>query len=437
MAKLDFTFDESPWEQYLFSRQMGDSVSAAQLLTLLEGEEEQAVEDALQRIEEACMTLDLTGLPKTGAAGEAALRLKQEMGMAKRNYSTWALEEGDPLGLYLEELAATPAFGDENLLAEKCARGNENAMVQLTNLGLSRVVELLYGLPGASAVGVFTTYLSDNPAILTLANDNNFRRYFKKYQLPALTNIGTAFGMGLIITTFMIGLGEGFALAVLIGNLGAVVGSIVSTRLMLHFTAKLYGKEAECEIIGDDPHIDIHKFRTVRKGSTASRVMDAILEGGKTGVDMGLSVIPGVLIICTMVLMLTNGTADTGYYPGAAFEGVGLLPWLGDKLSFILQPLFGFQSSEAIAVPITALGAAGAAIGMAERLVAGGLANAHDVAVFTAMCMCWSGYLSTHVAMMDSLKCHFLTGKALLYHTIGGLCAGFVANWLYHLLSML
>ena len=142
MAKLDFTFDESPWEQYLFSRQMGDSVSAAQLLTLLEGEEEQAVEDALQRIEEACMTLDLTGLPKTGAAGEAALRLKQEMGMAKRHYSTWALEEGDPLGLYLEELAATPAFGDENLLAEKCVRGNENAMVQLTNLGLSRVVEL-------------------------------------------------------------------------------------------------------------------------------------------------------------------------------------------------------------------------------------------------------------------------------------------------------
>ena len=142
MAKLDFTFDESPWEQYLFSRQMGDSVSAAQLLTLLEGEEEQAVEDALQRIEEACMTLDLTGLPKTGAAGEAALRLKQEMGMEKKHYSTWALEEGDPLGLYLEELAATPAFGDENLLAEKCARGNENAMVQLTNLGLSRVVEL-------------------------------------------------------------------------------------------------------------------------------------------------------------------------------------------------------------------------------------------------------------------------------------------------------
>ena len=313
---------------------------------------------------------------------------------------------------------------------------SEFGVISLLNKLLSRVVELLYGLPGASAVGVFTTYLSDNPAILTLANDNNFRRYFKKYQLPALTNIGTAFGMGLIITTFMIGLGEGFALAVLIGNLGAVVGSIVSTRLMLHFTAKLYGKEAECEIIGDDPHIDIHKFRTVRKGSTASRVMDAILEGGKTGVDMGLSVIPGVLIICTMVLMLTNGTADTGYYTGAAFEGVGLLPWLGDKLSFILQPLFGFQSSEAIAVPITALGAAGAAIGIVETLVHTGLAGAHDIAVFTAMCMCWSGYLSTHVAMMDTLKEGHLTGKAILCHTIGGLCAGIAANWGYNLLML-
>jgi len=142
MAKRDFTFDTAPWEQYLFTRQMGDTVSAAQLLTLLEGEEEQAVEDALQRIEEACMVLDLTGLPKTGASGEAALRLRQEMGMARKHYSTWALEEGDPLGLYLEELAATPAFGDENLLAEKCARGNEAAMVALTNLGLNRVVEL-------------------------------------------------------------------------------------------------------------------------------------------------------------------------------------------------------------------------------------------------------------------------------------------------------
>ena len=141
MANLDFSFELSPWETYLQKLQLGDSVSAANLLTLLEGEEEQAVEEALQHIEDGCMVLDLTDLPK-GASGEAALRLRQEMGMVKKHYSQWVLEPGDPLGLYLEELAATPAFGDENLLAQLCAQGDENAMLQLTNLGLSRVVEI-------------------------------------------------------------------------------------------------------------------------------------------------------------------------------------------------------------------------------------------------------------------------------------------------------
>ena len=322
---------------------------------------------------------------------------------------------------------------------------SEFGVISLLNKLLSPVIRIVYGLPGASAVGVFTTYLSDNPAILTLANDNNFRRYFKKYQLPALCNIGTAFGMGLIITTFMAGLhsptGESFGLAVLIGNLGAVVGSIVSTRLMLWRTAKIYGKEEMCDVDDGVEAMDVNKFRKVREGSVGSRFLDALLEGGKSGVDMGMAVIPGVLIICTIIMMLTNGTSTDpetlGQYTGAAYEGVAILPWIGDKLSFILQPLFGFQSSEAIAVPITALGAAGAAIGIVKDLVEGGLANAHDVAVFTSMCMCWSGYLSTHVAMMDSLKCSKLTGNAIICHTIGGLCAGVFANWAYQLLILI
>ncbi len=317
---------------------------------------------------------------------------------------------------------------------------SEFGVIALLNKLLGRVIEFVYGLPGASAVGVFTTYLSDNPAILTLANDNNFRRYFKKYQLPALCNIGTAFGMGLIITTFMAGLpspsGESFGLAVLVGNLGAIVGSIVSTRLMLWRTAKIYGKEEMCDCGDDTQQMDVHKYRKVREGSIGSRFLDALLEGGKSGVDMGLSIIPGVLIICTLVMMLTNSPSAEGF-TGAAYEGVGLLPWIGEKLSFILQPLFGFQSSEAIAVPITALGAAGAAIGIVKELVAEGLANAHDIAVFTSMCMCWSGYLSTHVAMMDSLKCSKLTGNAIVCHTIGGLCAGVFSNWFFKLLMLI
>ena len=316
---------------------------------------------------------------------------------------------------------------------------SEFGVISLLNKLLSGVIERVYGLPGASAVGVFTTYLSDNPAILTLASDNNFRRFFKKYQLPALTNIGTSFGMGLIITTFLAGLkspsGEGFGLAVLVGNLGAIIGSVVSTRLMLCYTAKLYGKDAPCELDGEEDSIDIDKYRKVRRGSSGLRFMDSLLEGGKNGVEMGMSIIPGVLIICTLVLMLTN-SAPNGY-TGAAYEGVGFLPWAASKVEFLLMPLFGFSCPEAISVPITALGAAGAAIGIAENLVAAGLSGAHDIAVFTAMCMCWSGYLSTHVAMMDSLKCSYLTGMAIVCHTVGGLVAGIAANWGFNLLMML
>ena len=82
---------------------------------------------------------------------------------------------------------------------------SEFGVISLLNKILSPLMKPLYGLPGAAAIGVVTTYLSDNPAILSLAEDREFKRYFKKYQLPALTNIGTAFGMGLIITTFMMG----------------------------------------------------------------------------------------------------------------------------------------------------------------------------------------------------------------------------------------
>jgi len=317
---------------------------------------------------------------------------------------------------------------------------SEFGVISLLNKLLSSLIYPIYGLPGASSVGIVTTYLSDNPAILTLANDNSFRRFFKKYQLPALTNIGTAFGMGLIITTFMIGLkspvAESFGVAVLVGNLGAVIGSIISTRLMLHHTAKVYGKEEACEVSGDAETIDPTRYRTVGKGGAGTRFIDVLMAGGKNGVEMGMAIIPGVLIICTFVMMLTNGAPEGGY-TGAAYEGIALLPWIGEKLKFILMPLFGFSNPEAIAVPITALGAAGAAIGIVEKLIAAGLANAHDIAVFTAMCMCWSGYLSTHVAMMDSLKCRNLTGKAILYHTIGGACAGIASNWLYKLIMLI
>lgn len=314
----------------------------------------------------------------------------------------------------------------------------EFGVVALINKLISPLMKPVYGLPGASVIGVLATYLSDNPAILALAEQGEFRRYFKKYQLPALTNIGTAFGMGLIITTFMISIprpdGGTFLGAVLVGNLAAIIGSIVSVRIMLHFTKKEFGTTEMCQVSGCKKVLSLNE-REVRPGSLGNRVLGAVLDGGKAGVDMGIAIIPGVLIICTLVLMLTNGPAASGEYTGEAYQGVAFLPFLGEKLSFILGPLFGFASPSGISVPITALGAAGAAIGLVPKMVASGAAMANDVAVFTSMCMCWSGYLSTHVAMMDTLGCSKMTGKAILSHTIGGLVAGISAHWIYMLVS--
>ena len=317
----------------------------------------------------------------------------------------------------------------------------EFGVVAVINKILSPLMKPIYGLPGASILGILATYLSDNPAILTIAENRGFKQYFKKYQLPAFCSLGTAFGMGLIITTFMMGIAspckESFVKPALIGNLGAVFGSVVSVRIMLFFTVRYYGTKVWCETEREEEKLDLDTYRTIRPGSIPVRFINAMLDGAKSGVKMGMTIIPGVLIICTIVMLLTNRASSDGTFTGAAYEGIGIIPVLGEKLEFILQPLFGFASAENIAVPVTALGAAGAAIGLVPGMVSEGLAGGNEIAVFTAMCMCWSGYLSTHVAMMDSLKCPEMTEKVIISQTIGGVAAGVAAHWLYVLISLI
>ncbi len=312
----------------------------------------------------------------------------------------------------------------------------EFGLVSVANRILSPLMKPVYDLPGASIIGVFSTYFSDNPAILPLAKNDSFKSYFKEYQFYGLVNLGTAFGMGLISSAFIVGLkspvGESFIGPVLIGNLGAIIGSIVSTRLMLRQTKKIFGLEKKCEGV-KEPEFDITKYREVREGSAFSRFLDACLDGGQKGVELGLGIIPGVIVICSLVQILTFGPSAAGTYTGGANEGVGLLPYLGGKLNFIIEPLFGFEDPSCIAVPITALGAAGASIALIPELIGKGLAGGNSVAVFTAMCMCWSGYLSTHVAMMESLGRREFAGKAIGAHTIGGIIAGISANLIFKL----
>jgi hypothetical protein len=211
----------------------------------------------------------------------------------------------------------------------------------------------------------------------------------------------------------------------------------VSTRLMQRFTLKAY-PEMDSPVVDDAEAGDEQQISLKSEGSVMLRFLNSILDGGKSGVEIGLAIIPGVLVISTVVMMCTFGPADPKVgYAGVAYEGVPVIPWLAGKISFVFDWLFGFKAAELVAFPITALGAVGAALGLIPRFMASGIIDANAIAVCTAMGMCWSGYLSTHTAMLDSLGYRKLIGKAIGAHTIGGLCAGIAAHWMYILLALI
>lgn len=306
----------------------------------------------------------------------------------------------------------------------------EFGVVDLMEMLLRPLMRPLFRLPGMASLGAVMTFLSDNPAIIALAKDRRFASHFKKYQFISLTNFGTAFGMGLIVVVFMVS--QGFYVEPLIGLFGAFCGCIVSTRLMQYFVLKAhpqYAEETAIELTSDE----IHHLRPegVGEGSLFLRTLNSLLEGGKAGVDVGMAIIPGVLVISTLVMILTFGPSADGTYTGAAYEGVETLPWLAGKADGFFRIVFGFTDPHQIAFPITALGAVGAALGLVPNFVSQGWLDGNAIAVFTAIGMCWSGFLSTHTAMLDSLGYLNLTSKAIVSHTIGGIVAALVAHWLF------
>lgn len=310
----------------------------------------------------------------------------------------------------------------------------EFGVVKLLESLLRPLMRPLFNLPGVAALGAVMTFLSDNPAIISLSQDKRFSSYFKKYQYISLTNFGTAFGMGLLVIVFMVG--QGFYMEPFIGLFGAFVGCIVSTRLMQRFVIKAYPKFLEENAVEGNVKFAAQTEEVVEEKSKFIRTLNALLDGGRTGVDVGIAIIPGVLIISTLVMILTFGPSD-GTYDGQAYEGIELLPFLAGKINVVFEWLFGFQDPHLVAFPITALGAVGAALGLVPSFIAEGWADGNAIAVFTAIGMCWSGYLSTHTAMLDSLGYRELTSKAILAHTIGGLVAAIAAHWIYMLYSLI
>ena len=307
----------------------------------------------------------------------------------------------------------------------------EFGVVSMLEKILKPLMGPLFRLPGVASLGAVMTFLSDNPAIISLAQEKRFSSYFKKFQFISLTNFGTAFGMGLLVMVFMVG--QGFFWEPLVGFAGAFVGCAVSTRLMQHFILKAYPHFATEDVVKLDDSEDTAEKKPGEK-SLFIRTLNSLLDGGRSGVDVGIAIIPGVLIISTLVMILTFGAAADGTYTGAAYEGVAVLPWLAEKVNIVFEWLFGFGDPHLVAFPITALGAVGAALSLVPNFMAQGWVDGNAIAVFTAIGMCWSGYLSTHTAMLDSLGYRELTPKAILAHTIGGICAAIFAHALYMLI---
>ena len=148
MNDLEFTFDENPWEPAFDAIAPGGKLSAAHFLTLMEDQTQEQMEDALLEMESRGIMLDISDLPKAAGTGEAAVRLRREEQLVKNPNFQEALDDNDPLRLYLEELAAIPVCGDVQLLAEECAAGKTGAQEKLLNLSLSRVVEIARELTG-------------------------------------------------------------------------------------------------------------------------------------------------------------------------------------------------------------------------------------------------------------------------------------------------
>ncbi|SHH16673.1 CD0519/CD1768 family membrane protein [Thermosipho atlanticus] len=307
----------------------------------------------------------------------------------------------------------------------------EFGVADLIDFFLKPLIKPLFNLPGVAVMGIISTYFSDNPAIIALAKDKRFMNNFEKWQEPLLCNLGTSFGMGLIVSTFMIAQGNKMNVnlvpAVIIGNISAFLGSIVSVRMFSFFTRRKFGSVKKEEML-----IPENYYRKTRPGSFMERFLEALLDGGKSGVEIGIGIIPGVLVISTFVMMITFGPKDpTKGYQGLAYEGIPLLPMIGEKIFVLIKTLFGFSNPELIAFPLTSLGSTGAALALIPKFIDLKIISPNDIAVFTAIGMTWSGYLSTHVAMMDELGYRYLTGKAIMAHTFGGLSAGVIAHLMY------
>ena len=106
---MNLVLEQRAWDKALDKFDYGQTVSALELLTLLEGADEEETEIFLDDLAQKHITIDATALPKVSGSGASAMRLRLEEQLVRQGNLPLGLDENDPLRLYLEELEQIPA----------------------------------------------------------------------------------------------------------------------------------------------------------------------------------------------------------------------------------------------------------------------------------------------------------------------------------------
>ena len=150
---IDVAFGDSPLERLLAGLVPGGKLSAAALLAALDTESEEVLEETFRHLADLGVEVELADLPACSPDSQIAARLNLEQQMRCAAELMENLEEGDPLRVYLEELAAIPVCGDIRQLALSLAEANREGKEcreknRIMELCYSRIVELAFGFTG-------------------------------------------------------------------------------------------------------------------------------------------------------------------------------------------------------------------------------------------------------------------------------------------------
>lgn len=138
MMDIEYSFGAGEIQTLINRLQPGETLSASQLLAACDAEPESVLEEALEIIAQKGLVLQIQDIPRYADDTETALRLRREEQLAKSGKLLEALEESDPLRMYLEELARIPVYADMAVLVQQLPQSAEPVF----NACLGRVVEL-------------------------------------------------------------------------------------------------------------------------------------------------------------------------------------------------------------------------------------------------------------------------------------------------------